>query len=120
MTYRPRNSVFLVAGLPTLCCVMCMSNHVRKPPVHVGGRGQTVHTDMYSKHSLIWSICKTYTWPTRLQPKDEVTVSRGGAMLKGPAVCLCTVITHSEFLSLPRTLMLTSIYFLEIHLHTVA
>lgn len=41
-------------------------------------------------------------------------------MLKGPAVCLCTVITHSEFLSLPRTLMLTSIYFLEIHLHTVA
>lgn len=100
--------------------VMCMSNHVRKPPVHVGGRGQTVHTDMYSKHSLIWSICKTYTWPTRLQPKDEVTVSRGGAMLKGPAVCLCTVITHSEFLSLPRTLMLTSIYFLEIHLHTVA
>lgn len=115
VTYRPWNSVFLVAGSPTLCCVMCMSNRIRKPPVHVGGKRHCTHR--YVQQTLFNMVCmqnihlanqaKTQRWSHCNQRSNAERTS-----------CFYIII-HGACLSFPRTLMLTSIYFLEIHLHTV-
>lgn len=69
---------------------------------------QTLFNMVYMQNIHVANQATTQRWSHCNQRRGNAETS-----------CLY-MITHSAFLSLPRTLMLTSMCFLEIHLHTVA